>query len=59
MDIVKKLEDIVDILKNMSEDEYTIVKRWLQNVSNPLLTQEEREKLTKIIKIRCRNRENS
>ena len=36
-------------MKNMSEEEFTSIKRWLINISAPLLPTGEKEELERII----------
>ena len=49
VDVLQRLKDLVDIMKNMSEEEFTSIKRWLINISAPLLPAGKKEELERII----------
>ena len=49
VDVLQRLKDLVDVMKNMSEEEFTSIKRWLINISAPLLPAGKKEELERII----------
>lgn len=48
-DLMEKLEELMDCLKNMKEDEYNDIKRWLKKVSDARLSKEEEKEFKEII----------
>ncbi|MCK8826123.1 hypothetical protein [Fuchsiella alkaliacetigena] len=49
VDVLQRLKDLVDVIKDISEEEFTSIKRWLINISAPLLPAGKKKELERII----------